>query len=131
MNMHLKLLLPSQVFIDKTDISNIIVETSSGSYGLLPHRLDFVAVLTPGILTFSTIAEGEIFVAVDEGVLVKTGLDVLVSVRNALVDSDLTKLRAAVEQDFLAINEQALQVRAVMAKLESGFLHKFVSFKQQ
>ncbi|WP_259397106.1 MULTISPECIES: F0F1 ATP synthase subunit epsilon [Pseudoalteromonas] len=131
MNMHLKLLLPSQIFIDKTDISNIIVETSSGSYGLLPHRLDCVAVLTPGILTFSTIAEGEIFVAVDEGVLVKTGLDVLVSVRNALVDSDLTKLRAAVEQDFLAINEQALQVRAVMAKLESGFLHKFVSFKQQ
>ncbi|WP_310741298.1 F0F1 ATP synthase subunit epsilon [Pseudoalteromonas sp. SG44-17] len=131
MNMHLKLLLPSQVFIDKTDISNIIVETSSGSYGLLPHRLDCVAVLTPGILTFSTIAEGEIFVAVDEGVLVKTGPDVLVSVRNALVDSDLTKLRAAVEQDFLAINEQALQVRAVMAKLESGFLHKFVSFKQQ
>ncbi|WP_404340576.1 F0F1 ATP synthase subunit epsilon [Pseudoalteromonas mariniglutinosa] len=131
MNMHLKLLLPSQVFIDKTDISNIIVETSKGSYGLLPHRLDCVAVLTPGILTFSTIAEGEIFVAVDEGVLVKTGLDVLVSVRNALVDSDLTKLRAAVEQDFLAINEQALQVRAVMAKLESGFLHKFVSFKQQ
>ena len=131
MNMHLKLLLPSQVFIDKTDISNIIVETSSGSYGLLPHRLDCVAVLTPGILTFSTIADGEIFVAVDEGVLVKTGLDVLVSVRNALVDSDLTKLRAAVEQDFLAINEQALQVRAVMAKLESGFLHKFVSFKQQ
>ncbi|HEA14921.1 MAG TPA: F0F1 ATP synthase subunit epsilon [Pseudoalteromonas prydzensis] len=129
--MHLKLLLPSQIFIDKTDISNIIVETSSGSYGLLPHRLDCVAVLTPGILTFSTIAEGEIFVAVDEGVLVKTGLDVLVSVRNALVDSDLTKLRAAVEQDFLAINEQALQVRAVMAKLESGFLHKFVSFKQQ
>ncbi|MFU2508239.1 F0F1 ATP synthase subunit epsilon [Pseudoalteromonas sp. ASV78] len=131
MNMHLKLLLPSQVFIDKTDISNIIVETSKGSYGLLPHRLDCVAVLTPGILTFSTIADGEIFVAVDEGVLVKTGLDVLVSVRNALVDSDLTKLRAAVEQDFLAINEQALQVRAVMAKLESGFLHKFVSFKQQ
>lgn len=131
MNMHLKLLLPSQVFIDKTDISNIIVETSSGSYGLLPHRLDCVTVLTPGILTFSTIAEGEIFVAVDEGVLVKTGPDVLVSVRNALVDSDFTKLRAAVEQDFLAINEQALQVRAVMAKLESGFLHKFVSFKQQ
>lgn len=131
MNMHLKLLLPSQIFIDKTDISNIIVETSNGSYGLLPHRLDCVAVLTPGILTFSTIAEGEIFLAVDEGVLVKTGPDVLVSVRNALVDSDLTKLRAAVEQDFLAINEQALQVRAVMAKLESGFLHKFVSFKQQ
>jgi F-type H+-transporting ATPase subunit epsilon len=52
-------------------------------------------------------------------------------VRNALVGPDLTKLRAAVEHDYLEINEQAQQVRAVMAKLESGFLHKFVSFKQQ
>jgi F-type H+-transporting ATPase subunit epsilon len=129
--MHFKLLLPSKVFIDKTDVIEVVAETSNGSYGLLPHRLDCVAVVTPGILTFTTIAEGEIFVAVDEGVLVKTGLDVLVSVRNALVGPDLTKLRAAVEHDYLEINEQAQQVRAVMAKLESGFLHKFVSFKQQ
>tara|TARA_R110001583_G_scaffold123668_1_gene275107 strand:+ start:421 stop:810 length:390 start_codon:yes stop_codon:yes gene_type:complete len=128
--MHLKLLLPSQIFIDKTDVTEIIVETSQGAYGLLPHRLDCVAVLSPGILTFSTIADGEIFVAVDEGVLVKTGPNVLVSVRNALTGSDLSKLRAAVERDFLATTEQAQQVRAVMAKLESGFIHKFVSFKQ-
>ena len=62
--------------------------------------------------------------------LVKTGPNVLVSVRNALTGSDLSKLRAAVERDFLATTEQAQQVRAVMAKLESGFIHKFVSFKQ-
>lgn len=130
-NMHLKLLLPSKIFVDRTDITEIILETSQGSYGLLPHRLDCVAVLVPGILTFATIADGEIFVAVDEGVLVKTGLDVLVSVRNAIVGSDLGKLREAVEHDFLATTEQAQQVRAVMAKLENGFLRKFVRLEQQ
>lgn len=129
--MHLKLLLPSQIFVDKTEVTEIILETSEGSYGLLPHRLDCVAVLSPGILTFSTMKDGEKYVAVDEGVLVKTGINVMVSVRNAFTGSDLSKLREAVERDFLSINEQAQQVRAVMAKLESGFMHKFVSFKHQ
>ncbi|WP_426370288.1 F0F1 ATP synthase subunit epsilon [Pseudocolwellia sp. HL-MZ7] len=129
--MHLKLLLPSQIFIDKTDVTEIIVETSQGSYGLLAHRLDCVAVLTPGILTFSTVADGELFVAVDEGVLVKTGADVLISVRNALAGSDLSQLHSVVEEDFLVINDQEQQVRTVMAKLENGFLRMFVNFKQQ
>jgi len=43
-----------------------------------------VAALAPGILIYETEVEGEVYVAVDEGVLVKTGPDVLVSVRRAL-----------------------------------------------
>ena len=44
--------------------------------------------------------------AVDEGVLVKTGADVLVSVRNAIGGMDLDKLHEAVEREFLNLNEQ-------------------------
>ena len=54
-------------------MSRIVAETREGSFGLLPHRLDCVAALAPGILIYETEAEGEVFVAVDEGVLVKTG----------------------------------------------------------
>lgn len=129
--MNLKLLLPFQVLIDVTKVTQIIVETHEGAYGLLPHRLDCVATITPGILTYSTEKDGEIFVAVDVGTLVKTGLDVLVSVRNAIKGNDLEQLRVAVERDFLTLDEQAVQVRSVMAKLESGFLHRFVNFQQQ
>ena len=59
-----------------------------------------------GILTYETEAEGEVFVAVDEGVLVKTGPDVLVSVRRAMGGTDLGQLREAVEQEFLTLDEQ-------------------------
>ncbi|WP_199271717.1 F0F1 ATP synthase subunit epsilon [Paraglaciecola sp. L3A3] len=128
--MHLKVLLPSEVLLDKKNVSHIVAETSDGAYGLLPNRLDCVAVLTPGILTFTDLDDGEIFVAVDEGVLVKTAHDVLVSVRSALIGSDLDTLRVAVEQDFMALDEQAQQVRAIMAKLESGFLHRFANFEK-
>jgi len=131
MYMHLKLLLPHHILLDRQDVTHIEVETYEGAYGFLPHRLDCVAPLPPGILAFSTEDKGEVFVALDEGVLVKTGADVLVSVRNAMMNADLEKLRDVVEKEFLAMDEQALQVRRVMAKLESSFLHRFANINKR
>ena len=127
--MHLKLLLPFGIFTEKRDVLRIVAETHDGSFGLLPHRRDCVAALVPGILIFETAADGEVCVAVDEGVLVKAGPEVLVSVRRAIGGADLGRLRAAVEQEFLALDEQEQSVRVVMAKLESGFLHRFARFQ--
>jgi len=127
--MNLKVLLPFRVFAEKTGVSRIVAETSGGSFGLLPRRLDCVAPLVPGILTYETDTEGEVFLAVDEGVLVKAGQDVLVSVRRAIGgtgEGQLEQLRTSVEQEFLTLDEQDQSVRAVMAKLEMGFLRHFV-----
>jgi F-type H+-transporting ATPase subunit epsilon len=125
--MNLRVLLPFGIFADKTGVSRIVAETSEGSFGLLPHRLDCVAALTPGIVIYETQAEGEVFVAVDEGVLVKTGPDVLVSVRRAIGGEDLGRLRDAVDQEFLTLDEHEQSVRSVMARLETGFLRRFAS----
>ena len=91
--MNLKILLPFQIFAEKTGVSRIVAETREGSFGLLPHRLDCVAALEPGILIYETESDGEVLVAVDEGVLIKAGLDVFVSVRRALGGADLGQLR--------------------------------------
>jgi len=122
--MTLKLLLPFRVFAEKTGVSRIVAEGREGSFGLWPHRLDCVAALAPGILTYQTELSGEVFVAVDEGVLVKNGPEVLVSVRRALAGTDLRRLRETVEHDFLALSEREERMRRVMAKLEAGFLHR-------
>jgi len=127
--MNLKILLPFQIFAEKTAVSRIVAETCDGSFGLLPHRLDCVAALAPGILIFENEAEGEAYVAVDEGVLVKTGPDVLVSVRNAILGTDLGRLREAVEREFLTLDEQEQSVRTVMAKLETGFIRRFAELR--
>ena len=129
--MNLRVLLPFQVFAEKTGVSRIVAETREGSFGLLPRRLDCVAALAPGILTYQTESDGEVFVAVDEGVLVKTGPDVLVSVRRALAGTDLAQLRDAVERQFLTLDEHEQSVRALMAKLESGFVRRFASFQHE
>ncbi len=127
--MNLKILLPFQVYAEKTGVSRLVVETLAGSFGLWPHRLDCVAALVPGILAYETETEGEVWLAVDEGVLVKAGPDVLVSVRRAIGGKDLGLLREAVEQDFLTLDEQEQSVRAVMTKLETGILRRFADFQ--
>jgi F-type H+-transporting ATPase subunit epsilon len=129
--MHLKVLLPFQVYADKTGVSRIVAETQAGSFGLLPHRLDCVAALTPGILIYETEADGEVFVAVDEGVLVKTGPDVLISVRRAIGGTDLGQLHTAVEKEFLTMDNREQNVRSVAAKLEIGLLRRFVRFQHE
>ncbi len=129
--MHLKVLLPFEIFADKTGVLRMVAETREGSFGLLPHRLDCVAALAPGILIYETAAEGDVYVAVDEGILVKTGRDVLVSVRRAMGGTDLGRLRESVEEEFLTLDEQEQSVRSVMAKLETGFLRRFASFQHE
>lgn len=126
--MNLKILLPFRIFAEKKGVSRIVAETPSGSFGLLPHRLDCVAALEPGILIYENESEGELYVAVDEGFLIKTGQDVLVSVRNAIAGTDLRQLREAVEKEFLAMDEYEQNMRSAMAKLESGFIRRFVEF---
>jgi F-type H+-transporting ATPase subunit epsilon len=129
--MNLKVLLPFQVFAEKTGVSRIVAETRSGSLGLWPRRLDCVAALTPGILTYETESDGEVFVAVDEGVLVKTGPNVLVSVRRAFGGKDLGHLRDTIEREFLALEADEQSVRVVMARLETGFLRRFATIQHE
>jgi F-type H+-transporting ATPase subunit epsilon len=124
---NLKILLPFQVFAEKADVTRIVAETHEGSFGILPHRLDCVAALAPGILTYEIGSGGEVFVAVDEGVLVKTGPDVLVSVRRALGGAALDQLRAAVEREFLTLDEHEISVRTVLAKMEGDLVRRMAS----
>jgi len=130
-HMNLKILLPFGIFAEKTGVARMVAETREGAFGLLPHRLDCVAALVPGILMVENNTDGEAWVAIDEGVLVKTGLDVLVSVRNAIGGTDLGLLRETVEREFLNLNEREQDVRLVMTKMESGFMRRLVAFHHE
>ena len=129
--MNLKILLPFQVYAEKTGIVRIVAETDEGSFGLLPNRLDCVAALIPGILVFEREGESEAYLAVDEGILIKTGKDVLVSVRNAMEGKDLDTLREAVKDEFLNLDAHEQHMRRMMAKMESGFIRRFSEFYRE
>lgn len=127
-SIRLKILLPFRVFAEHEGVTRIVAETYQGSFGILPNRLDCAAGLAPGILTYETAEAGEVYLAIDQGVLVKIGTEVLVSVRNAISGIELDRLREAVEREFLELDEHEKSVRSVMAKLESGFVRRFMEY---
>jgi F-type H+-transporting ATPase subunit epsilon len=126
--MQLKILTPSRVFDQIENVTKVVAETRQGSFGILPHRLDCVAALAPGILTYSTEKGSETYVAVDEGVLAKIGNQVLISVRNAIGGADLGQLHQAVEREFLTLDDQEKRMRTATAELESGMIRRFAEF---
>ena len=129
--MDLKILLPYKIFAEVQQVSSVVIETSAGSYGLLPQRLDCVAALVPGILTYTTEDDKIKYVAVDEGVMVKAGARVLVSVRNAFGGADLGKLGELIKNKFNNQDEKEREARTVIAKLERGFVYSFDKFRNQ
>ena len=128
--MQLKILVPSGVFLSVENVTRIVVMTPGGSFGLLPHRLDCASVLSPGLLTYSLATPGELHVALDAGMLVKTGAEVIVCVRRAICGPVLGQLRQAVEQDMMKLSEQEKSNRARLAQLESGLVRAFVELQR-
>lgn len=127
--MNLRILLPFQIFLEKIEATRIVAETRHGSFELLPHRLDCVAALVPGILTYGTKEGATVFIAIDEGVLVKAGPDVLISVRHAIGGTDLGHLHEAVKREFVKLDEGERIVRAAIAKMEGGFVGRFAEYQ--
>ena len=126
--MKLKILLPARVFAELNDVSRLVAETRDGSFGILPHRLDCVAALVPGILTYTT-GDRPVYLAVDEGILAKIGMEVLVSVRHAIEGTDLAELHGAVKREFMNLDERELQVRTAVNKMESALIGRFAEFE--
>ena len=124
--MRLKVFQPSEVFLDE-EVSNVIAESPAGSFGIRPGHLDMATALIPGILDYRTAQGKEMFLAVNGGILVKQGEDVLVATRMA-VTGELGALKKAVAQFISDVDEKERKSRSAVARLEADFVRRFVEF---
>jgi len=129
--MDLKILLPYRIFAEIKNVSSIVAETSEGSFGLLPQRLDCVAAIVPSIFSYETESKSKHYLAVDEGILTKAGNQVTVSVRNAFGGTDLGKLHESVENEYKKLDDTEKDIRSTMAKMENGFLYSMKKFQTE
>lgn len=123
--MNLKILLPSHILLDK-DVNKVTAEAENGSFTLLPRHIDFLSALVPGILSYEDSGSRENFVAIDEGLLLKCGDEVVVSTANAVQGGNLGELENIVKEQFMAIDEKEQQARSATAKIEAGFIRRFM-----
>jgi F-type H+-transporting ATPase subunit epsilon len=127
--MRLRVLLPANVLLDETVIK-IVAEAIDGSFCLLPKHRDFVTSLVPGILSFLDESGAESFVAVSEGVLTKSGDEVLISTRRASRSERLDELQQVVQNLFQTLDDRERVAQAVMARLEADFMRRLLTLEE-
>jgi len=127
--MRLTVLLPTEVLVDQ-EVVKVVAEAANGSFGLLPRHVDFVAALVPGILRFVDADGREQLVAIDEGVLVKCGPDVRVSVLNAARGVALADLQDTVATRFRRLDDEQRSARSALGRLEAGALKRFAELEE-
>lgn len=127
--MRLTVLLPTEVLVDE-EVTKVVAEAHNGFFGLLPRHVDFVAALVPGILSFTDREGHDRLVAVDEGLLVKCGDDVRVSVLNAVRGESLADLKDTVASLFRQLDDEQRSARTALGRLEAGALRRFLEIEE-
>lgn len=128
--MQLKVLLPNEVLVDIA-VAKVIAEAENGWFCLEPRHVDFVSALVPGLLRYVTPDDVEMFIGIDEGILVKCGTLVRVSTRDAVIGSDPDTLKSAMLARAAAHNEHARNARSVLARLEAGVAKRFLELQKR
>jgi len=124
----LKILLPDKTFL-KREVKKVTAEAENGWFCLLPKHVDFTTSLTPGILMLTTPEGKDVFLAIDEGILVKYGEKVIISTRNAIEGEDLGELKDRVEEIFIKTDEREKDAQIALSKLEADFVRSFLNLE--
>jgi F-type H+-transporting ATPase subunit epsilon len=129
-SMRLSVLAPTRVVVNERALK-VVAEAANGMFCLLPRHVDFTAALVAGILYFDDGEGRQRYVAVDEGILVKRGADVMVSCYDAIAGADLDELHQLVAARYLELDEDERVGRSALARLEAGALRGLVDLEQR
>lgn len=116
--MRIKVIAPAKVVI-ALEVDKVVARSPDGYFCLLPHHVDFVSGLAPGILTYEDEGGRENSLAIDEGVLAKCGDEVLVATRNAIGGGGAREPQRGQVDQILDISEEEKMCREVISRLEA------------
>lgn len=98
-------------------------EDASGSFTLLARHARFITVLGFGMARFRTADGSWEYVAVPGGVVYFSDNELHLSTRRYLRDSDYTRVRQALQREFLAEEELLQEIKRSLRRMEEE-MHK-------
>lgn len=126
--MTLEVMTPEKKRIFK-GVLKVVAEAQNGSFCLKPRHIDYVSALVPGILNVTN-DKGEIFLAVNNGILIKESDKVMVSVRHAIEGESLDELETVVEEEFTELNRKERETLIALEQLQADFVRRFVELQK-
>lgn len=129
--MRVKLVTPNRVEVHE-DFDKVIAEGTHGSFCVLPRHIDYLAILTPGILELrnATLPNDRWF-AVDRGLLIKQADEISIAVHQAIESSDLETLQTSVAHRFQRIESVETAGMTAVASLEANFVRRLLELHKE
>jgi len=124
--MNLKIVLPSQVFLDE-EVIKITGESLMGGFTLKPNHIDMATAIAPGIMSYETISGTTRHLATDRGIAIKRGSEVTIATNHA-VHGELGQLEKELRHMLTATKERERSTRTAVARLEAHFVRRFLEF---
>ena len=128
-HIRLEVFTPTELLVEVAAVK-VVAEGPEGFFALLPRHIDLASALAPGLFVYVTVEGQERFLGIDEGVLVKRGAEVRVSVLDAFESDDLTSLRARVMRRFLNLDDNERAARTAIARLEAGAIRRVLEIER-
>ena len=122
--MLLTVLTPLGVVL-KTKALKVTMETLNGYYTLLPKHVDFISALGPNIVQYYDENSNEKYVACHNGIVVKKGSSVTISVQDAILGDKLDELEVSLAKAYKQNEEKRKELNTAMARLELGIVRGF------
>ncbi len=126
--MNLKIVLPSHIFMDE-EVVKITGESPLGGFTLKPKHIDMATAIAPGIMSYETTSGATIHLAVDQGIAIKRGSKVIIAANNAVRD-ELGRLEEELRRMLTVSDELERSAQTAVARLEAGFVRRFLEFGQ-
>jgi F-type H+-transporting ATPase subunit epsilon len=122
--MAVSLLLPTKsLFAGRA--TRLTAVAPNGAFGIWPNHVDFVTAIVPSVLSMFLVDGTEEIFGLDEGLLMKKGHQVTVSVRRGVRGDDLDSLQDTVEASFMRMDEDERQARSALSRLEADMVRRF------
>lgn len=129
MDMSVTVLLPTRTLFEG-QAKRMTAVAPNGSFGIWPNHVDFVTAIVPSVLTLCLTNGAEEIFGLDEGLLVKKGPAVTVSIRRGVRGDNLDTLHQTVETNFIQMDEDERQARSALSRLEADMVRRFAELQR-
>ena len=127
--MRVRVRLPGGTLFDGV-AARLNAVAQDGAFGILPNHTDFVTGLVPSVLLVAQTDGVERIFGIDEGLLVKIGHTVEISVRRGVESPDLETLHRTVDEFFEAVEDDERIARSALSRLEANMVRNFAGLRR-
>jgi len=112
------------------DATSFVGEDASGSFGLLPGHARFMTMLGFGLARFRRGSGNWEFLALPGGLVYFTGNQLYLNARRYLRGQDSERIRAALERQFAAEEDELRAMKQSLQRLEQEMLKRLVEIQR-